>query len=95
MQKIQIDLKKNPEIADLVIDLQPGDKILLHTSINELDDQTLGLTIEEAEEDKSPEKEAPGGNEGAAAPGDTVEPPQAGATPDAARDITGNELAST
>jgi preprotein translocase subunit YajC len=50
MQTLTIDLKREPEIADLVADLQPGDPVLLHTTIKAMDDQTLTLTLEEAEE---------------------------------------------
>lgn len=96
MQTIIIDLKKNPEIADLVTDKQPGDRILLHTSIKQLNDQTLELTIEEAEEGKDPDADEnpPGGNEGSAATGENMDTPQVGATPNTARDIAGGELAA-
>lgn len=91
MQTILIDLKKNPDIADLVADMQPGDAIDLHGTIKSLDDQTLEITIEEAskgKEEPAPETPEP------AEPGDEMSPPQAGAGPDAARDIGGSELAS-
>lgn len=50
MQTIDIDLKQNPDIANLVADLEPGAKIELSTSIKAKDDQTLTLTIESASE---------------------------------------------
>lgn len=53
MQKLLIDLKKNPEVADLVSTMQPGDKIVLETSIKAKDDQTLTLTMESASSGES------------------------------------------
>lgn len=83
MQTLTIDLKKNPDIADLVKLMQPADLIDLHTSIKALDDQTLTLTVESAsegkEEDEDDEQDAPeGDNEGSsAAPGDDLTKPGA------------------
>ena len=57
MQVLQIDLLKNPEVKDLVTDLQPGDAIKLHCSIKALDDQTLTLTLDEAEEGDAVEED--------------------------------------
>lgn len=51
MQDISIDLRRNPELADLLVDMKPGDKIYLCTSIKNLDDQTADLTIEGAYDD--------------------------------------------
>lgn len=63
MQSLPIDLKKNPDIADLVATMQPGDRIDLHTLIKAKDDQTVTLTIEDASEGKDPEDEdAPKGD---------------------------------
>lgn len=45
---ITLDLKKNPDLADLVADLMPGDTILLETSIKSRDDQTLTVTLDSA-----------------------------------------------
>jgi hypothetical protein len=62
-----IDLKKNPDLAALVADKEPGDWIELRVSIKAKDDQTLTYRIEdcddcdkpEADEDESaPEQEA-------------------------------------
>lgn len=50
MQTITLDLKKEPDIAALVADMQPGDPVTLHTTVKAKDDQTLTLTLEEAEE---------------------------------------------
>lgn len=54
MQNITIDLKKTPEIADAVADMEPGDAVALHGTIKSLDDQTLVVTVDELE---IPEKE--------------------------------------
>ena len=96
MQTVLIDLKKNPDIADLVRTSQPGDYIDLHTSIKSLDDQTLTLTVESAEEAEPPEKP-----EGEEEEGDDMTPPggdmdvgrPAGGGADA-RTITGGETAA-
>lgn len=44
---VQIPLDKNPEVTDLVADLQPGDKVYACFSIRAKDEQTLSLRIEE------------------------------------------------
>lgn len=49
MQTLTIDLKKNPEVANLVSGMEPGKRIVLQTSIKANDDQTLTLTLESAE----------------------------------------------
>ncbi len=49
MQQIVIDLTKSPDIADETADLQPGDEVTLHGTIQSLDDQTLVVTIQELE----------------------------------------------
>ena len=43
--KIIIDLKKQTEVADLVATLEPGDTIILETTIQAKDDQTLTLSL--------------------------------------------------
>lgn len=58
MQTVDINLKQNPEIADLVASLDPGAKIMLHTSLKSKDDQTATLTIESAEEGEIAESDA-------------------------------------
>lgn len=60
MTTVTIDLKKNPEIADLVSDKSVGDGVTLHTSIKAKDDQTLTLTVEEAEDGGSYDSEDDG-----------------------------------
>ena len=57
MQTITIDLKKNPDVADLVADMDPGTSICLTTSIKAKDDQTLTLTLDSAEECESKDEE--------------------------------------
>jgi hypothetical protein len=59
MQTITIDLKKNPDVADLIADMDPGAKICLYTGIKAKDDQTLTLTLDSAEqcEDKSDDED--------------------------------------
>ena len=99
METLVIDLKKNPDIAELVRTMQPGDAVDLHTSIKALDDQTLTVTVREASEGKPfDEEEGDGDN---AENGDDVTPPgasqdgaQAGAGPDA-MGLTGGETAAT
>ncbi len=67
MQTLTIDLKKNPDIADLTRTMQPGDLVDLHSSIKSMDEQTLTLTVESAEEGHEPEENGPeGDNEGSA-----------------------------
>lgn len=95
MQTVIIDKKKNPEIADLVADMQPGDRLRIYASIKDNNDDNVEVTIEEAEEDPGEESKTPGGNQGSAEPGTSDQAPQAGASPDAATDLTGGELAGT
>lgn len=57
MPTIILDKAKNPELAALVADKQPGAKVVLYTSIKENDPQTVGLTLEECEEGKPDEEE--------------------------------------
>ena len=47
-QKLTLDLKKNPEVANLVATMEPGDTIILETSIQAKDDQTLTLSLDSA-----------------------------------------------
>jgi hypothetical protein len=99
METIIVDLKKNPDIAEIIRGMQPGDAVDLHTSIKAMDDQTLTLTIREASEGKpfdedeeaDPDKDA--GND-ETPPGDSMDGSQAGAGPDA-MGMTGGETAAT
>ena len=47
MTTVQIDLAKNPDVAALVADKEPGDKVFACFSIKSQDTQTLDLRIEE------------------------------------------------
>jgi hypothetical protein len=47
MEVITIDLVKNPDVAALVADLQPSQKIYGCFTIKDKDDQTLSIRIEE------------------------------------------------
>lgn len=51
---ISIDLTKNPELAALVADKQPGDWITLDASIKSADEQTLMARLERCEECEKP-----------------------------------------
>lgn len=97
METLTIDLKKNPDIADLVKTMQPGDAVDLHTSIKGLDDQTLTVTVREASEgkpfDDEDEEEEPANDE-TPAPGESQDGAQAGASPDA-MGMTGGEPSAT
>ena len=57
MHVINIDKAKNPDIAELVADKEPGAKIDLHTSIKENNDQNVSFTVEECSEGKKPDDE--------------------------------------
>lgn len=103
METLTIDLKKNPDIADLVKTMQPGDAVDLHTSIKGLDDQTLTVTVREAsegkpfEEDEDEDEDQKAGEEAAdetPAPGESQDGAQAGAGPDA-MGMTGGEASAT
>ncbi len=98
MQTVTIDLKKLPEVADFLADKQPGDEVYLCGTIKSLDDQTCVVTVSEIEDRASETENEPGGNEGSAADdernpkGSAMD--QAGASPDALRDISPGEKAS-
>lgn len=47
MQILPIDLKKNADVADLIADMQPGDRIYFCATIKDKDEQTLNARIEE------------------------------------------------
>ncbi|MBU2072775.1 MAG: hypothetical protein KKA68_21280 [Gammaproteobacteria bacterium] len=78
MQTLAIDKRKNPDIADGVVDLEPGDRLDLHTTIKSNDEQTLVVTVEEvsvpkAEEETEDETETETGNVGSGDVGGEVE----------------------
>lgn len=95
-----IDLKKNPEMKDFIVDKEVGDSVCLYGTLKSIDDQTVVVTVDEIEEDKRPAEMNPeGGNEGSGDEGADKRNPQgdavtqAGATPDAVRDVAGGEMA--
>lgn len=97
METVIIDLKKNPDVAEVIRGMQPGDALDLHTSIKALDDQTLTCTVREASEGKPFEEEDDDekpeeGDE--PQPGESQDGSQAGAGPDA-MGMTGGETAAT
>lgn len=57
MQTLTIALDKEPNLAALLADKEPGDKITLHTSVKDLNDQTATLTITGCEEGPDDEDE--------------------------------------
>lgn len=56
MQRLTIDLKKNAEVADLVSDKQPGDRIMAELSIVSMDEQSLVVELDSVHE-SAPEVE--------------------------------------
>lgn len=57
MTTVTIDLTKNPELAALVADKQPGDWIELRASIKAKDDQTLTARLETCDDCEKPMKD--------------------------------------
>lgn len=49
-QRITIDLKKNPKVAELIADLEPADCLYAELTIVSKDDQSLVVEIEAASE---------------------------------------------
>lgn len=47
MQIIPLDLKKNPEVADLLVDMQPGERVYACLTIKDKDSDKANLRIEE------------------------------------------------
>jgi len=47
MQIVPIDLKKNPEVADLLVDMQPGQRVYACLTIKDKDENNANLRIEE------------------------------------------------
>lgn len=88
MQVVQIDLFKNPEVASVVSDMQPGDSIILHGTIKALDQQTLTVTVEEVEE--GDELSTPAGTD----PDEGSEAPNGDSAP-ASQDLLGGEQSAT
>lgn len=88
MQVIQIDLFKNPEVASVVSDMQPGDAIIIHGTIQSLDQQTLTVTVEEVEQGS--ELATPAGTD----PNEGSAPPDGDSAP-AASDLLGGEQSAT
>lgn len=54
-QKLTIDLKKNPKVADVVSEMQPGDPIKVMGSIVHMDDQSLVIEVDEVVEVGAPD----------------------------------------
>lgn len=100
MQTITVDLRKEPEIADLALDMHPGDGIRLCGTIKSIDDQSLVITVEEAEpydhEKEADEKEGEG-NEGSGdeEDGDDLRNPQGDKVTPAGNSYGGNDLAGS
>ncbi len=98
MQTITIDLKKIPEVADFLADKEPGDEVCLIGTIKSLDDQAAVVTITEFEDreekDDDAEEPVPGAEDDHMADRRGQGEKQAGASPDALRDISGGEKAS-
>jgi hypothetical protein len=63
MTKLPIDLKKNPEVASLVADMEVGAAVRLETTIKSKDEQTLVLVLESATAGEATEDEDSEGDE--------------------------------
>lgn len=59
-QKITIDLKKNPDVASVVADMEVGAPLEVSTTIASKDDQTLVLEVEDVFESSGAEEETEG-----------------------------------
>lgn len=55
MTTVTIPLDKNPDLAALVADKEPGDWVELRASIKAKDDQTLTLRLEECDDCDKPD----------------------------------------
>lgn len=53
MQLIPIDLKKNTEVADLLTDMQPGQRVYICATIKDKDSDKANFRIEEVVSDPS------------------------------------------
>lgn len=66
--KIQVDLKANPEVADLIGDMQMGDKVKFLTSLKmrngEIAEFTMDKAVECSDEDKREHYESDDEDEG-------------------------------
>ncbi len=47
---ISVDLKANPDVADLIADMEMGDKVCFRTSIKSKNGEIADFTLERAEE---------------------------------------------
>jgi len=57
MQRINIDLNKNPEVAELIADMEVGDEIVIRGTIHHKDDQTLKVELDEVDAGEPSEEE--------------------------------------
>ena len=48
--RIQVDLKQNPEVADLIADMQPSDKVKFLTSLRSKNENLAEFTLDKAAE---------------------------------------------
>jgi 3-methyladenine DNA glycosylase AlkC len=46
-QKLTVDLEKNPEVADLLTDMEVGEAIFIRGTIANMDDKTLEVRLQE------------------------------------------------
>lgn len=60
---IQIDLKRNPEVADLIADMNMGDRVSFVTSLKSKNDSLAEFTLEKAEEGPAKTEEEEGDGE--------------------------------
>jgi hypothetical protein len=72
-QRLTIDLNQNPEVKNLVSDMEVSDRVKLETTIVSKDDQTLVVELEEASEGSEPEANET--TETEPVPGDEVDSP--------------------
>lgn len=70
---IQIDLKRNTEVADLITDMQPGDRVSFITSLKSKNDNLAEFTLEKAEEGPAKTEEDDEGESEAETDGDEME----------------------
>lgn len=74
MTTLTIDLQKNPELAALVSDKQPGDWIELRASIKAKDEQTLTVRLENCDDCEKPKAEGDDSGEETEAPAPAAAP---------------------
>lgn len=68
MTTVTIPLDKNPELAALVADKQPGDWLTLKASVKAKDDQTLTVRLEECDDCEKPKVDGAEDDDGDEAP---------------------------